>query len=294
MSAKELGQIHITNQTVEVTPAMIGTVPYRVDLAGQLSDQLQTLCRQGNFYKLVGMDITVRPDTTGAINGGAVTGYLRYYNPTRGRCAAFRHAFKSMAEQMKTQGVSMRNNAGYDFRVALSSQVPGTSPPLLNQATLDGTTGLALNHGTPGASVFGVYNSSVLPNLGNTPVADLFPEGFDTLLQSGAGKTDFVLNEGRLFTGNEMSADLTYSEIPFEIANLGLGSADVSFQWRPDPALYVAIMTGNMEIVIQECNLSAGASSLFLDFAFMVSGWKSIMGDPEKKRSSKRRNRKKA
>ena len=73
----------------------------------------------------------------------SVSGYIRYYTPTRGRCAAFRHAFKSCADLMESQGIPMRLNAGYDFRPGLSSNV-SLQNDLKNQATLDGVTGLAL------------------------------------------------------------------------------------------------------------------------------------------------------
>ncbi len=289
MSAKELGQIHTATDTATITPAAIGTAARRYDIAGLLSDKLQRLVRQGNFFKLVGIDVSIEPNTTNPGDGGSITGYFRYYTPTRGRCAAFRHAFKSMANQMKMQGIPMRVNAGYDFKVSLTNGA--AAPVLQNQATLDGTNGLALDGGSTGFSVFDVYNESVVPTLNNTPAGDLFAEGFDTLLQSGAGKTDFVLNEGTPFDGNEHLADKSTERIPFQLSyGLG-GETTLSLQWRPDPALYVAVMTGNMEMVVEDVQLTGGATAIEVEVALMVSGWKSIMGNPDKKT---RRSRRKA
>ncbi len=180
----------------------------------------------------------------------------------------------------------MRENHLYDFRVALTDSV-SLQNVLKNQATLDGTTGLALNASAPGSSVFGVYNKSVIPNTTNTPVADLFDEGFDTLLQSGVGKTDFVLNEADVYSGNEDFADLTYSEIPFSVS-FAPGARTLSFQWRPDPALYVAVLTGNLEMVVEDVDLDGAATSASVDAKFQVSGWKSIMSNPDKKRKGRR------
>lgn len=284
--AKELGQIHTTTDAIVVPTGTTATAFRRIDLAGDLCDKLQRMVRMGNYFKLVGIDISAAPSVPGATHGGTISGYFRYYSPTKGRCAAFRHAFKAQADQMKMQGIPMRENAGYDFRVALTNNV-ALSPVLGNQATMDGTNGLALN-GAAGVSVFGVYNNSVLPTLQTVAAGDLFDEGFDTLLQSGGAKTDFVLNEQSLWDGNEDYADLSYENIPFQIAYDGDGTTTSTFEWRPDPALYVAVMTGNLELVVTDCTTN-GTPSLDLELAFYVSGWKSIMGNPDKKRKSSRR-----
>ncbi len=290
MSAKELGQIHTATDTATITAAAVGTPARRYDLAGMLSDKLQRMVRQGNYFKLVGIDIAIKPNTTNPGDGGQISGYFRYYTPTKGRCAAFRHAFKSMADQMKMQGIAMRTNQGYDFKVSLTNNA-SLSPVLTNQATLDGVTGLALD-GSPGASVFDVYNESVLPTLSNVPTGDLFAEGFDTILASGGAKTDFVLNEGKPYLGNSDFADKSTERIPFQIAYEPQGgSTTLNFQWRPDPALYVAVMTGNLEMVVEDIDLTGGATALELETSLMVSGWKSIMGNPDKK--SRRSRRKK-
>ncbi len=288
---KSLGQIHNVKQEATVVAGDDGGTPIRrIDLSGLLTTELQRMVRSGNYFKTVGIDFNVYPNVLGAADGASVTGYIRYYTPTRGRCAAFRHAFKSCADLMESQGIPMRLNEGYDFRPGLSNSV-SLQNVMKNQATLDGVTGLALNHSIPGASVFGVYNKSIKPTIGGT-VADLFDEGFDTILAAGGAKTDFVLNESVVWSGNDEYADLGYSEIPFSISNTP-GNRTLTFNWRPDPALYVAVLAGQMEVVITEIELSGAATSAQLSVNVMVSGWKSIMGNPDKKkRSSKKRSRK--
>lgn len=288
--AKSLGQIHNVQETSTVATANIGQALRRIDLPGLLSKQLQNMVRAGNMFKLVGVDIGIKPNVTNPGDGASITGYLRYYSPTRGRCAAFRHAFKATAEMMEAQGIPMRINQLYDFRPALTDN-PQLQNDLQNQATLDGTNGLCLNSGVPGASIFGVYNKSVMPTAINTPATDLFDEGFDTIIAAGAAKTDFVLNEGSPYDGNPDLADLTYSEIPFAVS-YGDQNTTVSFQFRPDPALYVAVLAGQLEMVVDDLELRGTATTAEVTISCMVSGWKSIMGNPDKKKSSKKRSRK--
>lgn len=280
MSAKELGMIHSAEYQYSVSSAdnnslLTGTV----DLPLVLSNQLQRLVRQGNFFKVVGIDFQLNPL---AGTSGSVSGFLRYFAPTKGRCAAYRQAFKAMADMMKTQGISMRDNANYDFRVGLTNN-PQVGITIPNNASLDGTTGLALAHATStGASVFGVYNDSVAPTTTGVPT---FSEGFDTILAAGAAKTDFVLDETLMYSGNEHEAGLTLDQIPFTIS-YGANDTTVTVQWRPDPALYVAVMTGQFEVFIDDCS---SANPLELDIVVMTSGWKSIMGNPDKQRRGSRR-----
>ena len=266
------------------------TLVQELDISKSLTQQLQKLVRQGNFFKVVGIDMSISPDAN--IGEGTITGYLRYYAPTKGRCAAYRHAFKAMAEQMETQGIPMRENKLYDFRAAFSNNPQITAlQALRNNSTLDGVNGLALNHATvPGASIFDVYNESIRPsNQGLFPATDAFAPGFDTLLQSGVGKTDFVLNDEVFWSGNEAYANTTIEYIPFTIAYGATATA--LFQWRPDPALYQAVMCGLFEIFVEDCETTS-PTGLEINIAVMVSGWKSIMGDPDKKKKSRSRRKK--
>ncbi len=297
MSAKELGQIHTVNYRhktsgIAITPSNF----LNIDLPGQLTSQLQTMVRAGTYHKVVGIDIGL--DTEGTVGGGQITGHFRYYAPTQGRCEAFRGAFKAMKDTFKTQGITTVTNKMYDFRAPLN-EFTVQNGPFPNQATLDGATGLALNHSSnPKASIFAVHNRSVQPGQTLPSAGDVFGAGFDTLLQSGSGATDFVLNDVVPFSGNRDIASAEYEKIPFMLTWTP-DSTDLStvWQWRPDPALYLAVLCGQLQMIIEEINLDDDASGLNVEVAIMVSGWKSVMGDPsrksKRKSSSKKRGSKK-
>ncbi len=286
---KSLGQIHQADFQM-ITSA--NGDRFNLDLPGKLTEQLQTLVRCGTYHKVVGIDMNLT--AVGTVGGGQVTGKILYYSPTRGRCEAFRSAFAAMKEQMKIQGINMHENKVYDFRAPINNVGDNTFP---NQASLDGTNGLALNHvGEPGASIFGVHNKSVRPIVGDMEAGDLFAGGFATLLSPEAA-TDFVLNDEALYTGNEAAASTDYQEIPFSLSYTP-DSTDLTLtlEWRPDPALFLAVLSGQMQVFVEEINKDGGAGSLEINISVMVSGWKSIMGDPSKKskrksKSSKRGSR---
>lgn len=288
--AKSLGQIH--NVNVRAGPFTAINQNYNIDLPGELTEQLQRMVRCGTFHKLVGIDMTA--EFTGITSQAAsISGSIRYFTPTKGRCEAFRQAFKSMSEVMKTQGVSMRDNKMYDFRVPINN-VTALSDPFPNRATLDGTNGLALTHASvPGASIFGVHNEGVQPT-STTSAGNVFTSGFDTILQ-GSGGTDFVLNDVLPFTGNPDNASELWEEIPFTLSYIPTtgapsyyaGQVDM-FSFRPDPALYLAIMCGQLQINIDTIDLPAGTGSVTLETSVQVAGWKSIMGNPDKRRSRKK------
>jgi hypothetical protein len=289
MSAKSLGQIHTVNNFVPVNSS--GEI-LNVDLPGALTDQLQRMVRQGNYFKVVGIDMSL--DTVGTLGGGQVSGFIRYYAPTKGRCEAFRGAFKSMRKVMDLQGISMRDNKMYDFKCPINDDTSGATVAFPNRATLDGLNGLSLrNDGNQGASIFHVHNESVRPTYTGSG-ADLFDSGFDTLLQPAAGGTDFVLNDTIAYSGNHDEASLQYEEIPFMLSwTPDTTDIATSLQWRPDPALFLAVLCGQMQVYVEEINVDGGASAVNLKVATMVSGWKSIMGNPDRKSKKTMTNKKK-
>jgi len=285
--AKSLGQIH--NVNIRAGGFTGSNEKYNLDLAGELTAQLQRMVRAGTYHKLVGIDMNLDPNGT-STQGGQISGRIRYYTPTKGRCDAFRAAFKAMADQMKIQGITMRDNAMYDFRAPLNDDA---SINLLdNQATLDGFNGLALNHSVTNQSIFGVHNQGQQPQYtGNAP--DLYQSGFSTVLSPGVTGIDFVLNDAVPFTGDPNIASEEYEEIPFvvsfEPSTPTSAASSVDFSFRPDPALYIAVLCGQMQIVVDDVILTGGATSLVLNVSAQVSGWKSIMGNPDKKPRRSRR-----
>jgi hypothetical protein len=248
-------------------------------LPGQLSEQLQRLIRQGQYFKVAGIDMSAQP--VGAATAATVTGILRYYAPTKGRCAAYRAAFKAMGEAMKVQGITMRDNHFYDFKVSPRDSSLYVND-LQNCASFDGVTELTLSGVAPNG-VFDVYNSSVQP----TQLTATFSDGFGVF---GSAGNNFVVNEGQqgyLGTDGRIAED-EFEEIPFSLSwsNTGDSSA-MNFQWRPDPALYLAVMCGAFDIIFNEVDVT-GATQVDLEINVMVAGWKSIMGNPDRKRRSRR------
>lgn len=287
--AKELGQIHTVNYTQRVTfGGAVAQNAILVDLPGQLTSQLQTLIRWGTYHKVVGIDITLdrlQGFPVGATRGGQVSGYIRYYAPTKGRCEAVRGAFDAMKTVMKNQGISMSDNRMYDFKAPINEEIH-LSGDFENQATLDGVSGLALfNSSNPPASIFNVHNESVRPVQDST--ADLFSSGFSTL-QNPVGGTDFVLNDTVAYSGNRDGASTEYETIPFQCTYDPDSGNVTTFQWRPDPALYLAILCGQMSVVVQNIEFDGEptpTTGLDLNLSVMVSGWKSIMSKPKSRRS---------
>lgn len=284
---KSLGQIHTVNHRL---PFNATDDPGLIDLSGELSAQLQHMVRQGNMFKVVGIDLAVS-DFGGQTGGITVSGFLDYYAPTKGRCKAYRDAFKAMANAMKSQGINMRDNKLYDFRVAFSNPVAyPASQQLVNTAILDSSNPLCLSDAAASeASVFGVHNEQIQPATPGTPN---FTTGFNTL-GNQITPTNFVSNEGNYgYEGNDLIAQEDHESIPFQLSystDPGSGNDFVTqFQWRPDPALYIAMMCGLIRVRLDEVDFDGNITAGYIDTAVHVSGWKSIMGNPDKKRRSRR------
>lgn len=288
--AKSLGQIHTANISQLVNTAGDKVL---VDLPGILTNQLQTMVRQGQYFKVVGIDMTCQ-DLVGPTGEVAVSGVLRYYAPTRGRCAAYKNAYHAVRRAMKLQGINIRGNEHYDFRVPIGLTSGFTNgATFLNQATFDGTNMLTLDDTAASVTdeVFTVYNSNIQPAQ-STAVA--FSSGFGAPGSTGAA-TDFVLNEGEYHEGSRVPfAHISKEAIPFSISfgsDPAQGvSSTMSMQWRPDPALYLAVLTGQFEIEIEDINDSVPGTAITLEIAVHVAGWKSIMGSGKKRRRSSRKS----
>jgi len=297
--AKSLGMIHTLNYEIQDIESD-GDLAV-LDLSGLLSEQLQHQVRAGNYFKMTGLDITVTDFDDTVEGGGQISGRIEYWSPTRGRCAAYRGAFASMREAFKRQGISMKNNPGYDFR-PLWSEDKGLTvstygamadyDTLLDNATLDGNEALCIVDGAgDGYEIFTTHNKSVQPKIGGFVPPINFQTGFSTGVNDG---NDFVFNEGlRNFQANPNWASVNCESIPFQVS-YSPGSSDIAvqFNWRPDPALFIAAAFGMIRVVIEELDKDDSADALKLEVAVHIAGWKSIMGDPDAKKN--RRNRSKS
>ena len=290
--AKQLGQIHTCN--FAISPIDDNGETWLLDTAGTLSNQLNHMVRMGNYMKVVGIDMTVS-EFGGNEGGGQITGFLNYYAPTRGRCEAFKSAFAAVREGARIQGIRLTDNQNYDFRVPLRARSSyQNASDIKNVATIDGTTELSLyNAADSGASVFDVYNSNIQPS--QAGAAPVFSTGYGIPGSGGTVGTDFVLNEGAIFDpAMHDVASVALERIPFQVS-YSPTSTDLAmnFMWRPDPALYLAVLTGQFELEIDELELDGEATDLTIDIAIHVAGWKSVMGNPDKKRrkgTSRRRS----
>lgn len=301
---KSLGQIHTTAFNYEVPSVAIGdSEAFLCDGSAALSKQFNRNIRMMSIYKLVGADLVVQMPENAVIAGDSdrmiVKGRMRYFQPTKGRCQALRDSYQQFRTMAKAQGVNPAKNKLFDFRVIPRPLSNYPANPLfvkneiLNTTTLDGVSELVMTDGPTGVSVFDSYNVGVNPT--ETVTGADFASGLDTW-QSGT-QTDFVLNEGTIQTGNANIADLEMEEIPFELAYDSTARRVATLQWRPDPALYIGILGGFVEIVLDEIT-AAGSSTILegveMDIALHWAGWKSIVSRPRKKvRSSKKMTSKK-
>ncbi len=284
--AKSLGQIHTVNFDL---PVGADQEKFFLDVSGELTNQLQRQVRQNNVFKIVGIDMQVS-ELGGTGGGGQISGKLRYYSPTKGRCNAYRNAYKAVRTAMSLQGVKPSKNRQYDFRVPLSplSEYSNTNN-YVNAATLDGTHELVFQGSADtNTNILDVYNDSVEPI---NEIAPNYSAGFNTFGNQNT-PTDFVLNDGLLFSGNPNAAEVGFENIPFQLS-YAPDSTDVSFtmEWRPDPALYLAVMTGQFDLFVDEIDLDDSATALKLEVAIMVAGWSSMTKKKRKKSYGKIRSR---
>lgn len=299
---KSLGQIHTVDFNYEFAPTLTGVSnAFLCDASAELSKQFNRNIRMMQIYKLVGADLVLQlPDQASVEDTDRVIckGRMRYFQPTLGRCQALRDSFEQFKAMAKAQGVNPSNNKLFDFRVIPRpmDQYPHNANPLngyeiFNTSTLNGVDPLVMTGGATGVSVYDSYNEGVSPK-DATVTSDDFTSGLDQW-QVGT-QTDFVLNEGTIQTGNFRIADTQMEEIPFELAFDITARRVATLQWRPDPALFLGILGGFVEIVIDEAKAEGGDpfSACELDISLHFAGWKSIISPKpnfgKRSRSAKR------
>jgi len=296
---KSLGQIHTTSFNYEGAAALTGEAnAFLADCSAALSTQFNRNIRMMQSYKWVGADLVVQLPEIINPSGGestevSVKGRMRYFAPTKGRCNALRAAYQQFRETARQQGVNPSNNKLFDFRVVprtLSNySLNSVFQPIYNTTTLDGVNPLTMV-GSVALACFPTYNTGVSPKDAGVTAGD-FASGLRTQVGTLTTQTDFTLNEGTIQTGNHLIADLEMEEIPFVLTFDGVDKRTSSLQWRPDPALYVSVLGGFVEIVLDEVKAS-GAGGAFpiegfeMDMALHWAGWKSIVQPPKSKSRS--------
>lgn len=303
--AKSLGQIHTTQFNYEGDFADItDNQAFLCDNSAKLSTRFNRNIRMMQSYKWVGADLVVQLPEDINVGGDestevSVKGRMRFFSPTKGRCNALRTAYQQFRETARQQGVNPMNNKLFDFRVLprqssnypKNSALSGTGNELFQLTTLDGVNELSMIDGAASVTeVFTMYNVGVSPEDTAVSSAD-FASGLRTQLGTLVTQTDFVLNEGDIQSGNPLIADVEMEEIPFVLTFNGVDKRTYSLQWRPDPALYVSVLGGFVEIVMDEIKASGAGVPLSIngfemDIAMHWAGWKSIVRPP-KSRSRK-------
>lgn len=292
---KSLGQIHTLSFNYESLSTDTGTTnAHLCDVAGKLTKQFNRQIRHMCNYKVVGIDLVAQLPDGFALEADRVIckGRLRYMQPTKGRCDAMRTAYQQLRSEMKTRGIDPKDNKGYDFRVLPRGEsnyphnVSFDTEALTNLAAF-GSIPLAMtDNGGVGFEVFESHNSNVLPTI----TTQTFSTG---LFVQGESPNDFVVNEGIISQGNPNYADVEMEDIPFELAYDSTARRVTQFNWRPDPALYLSIMTGQVEIVLDE--VTTGGSTIpnlpgiEIDCAIHVAGWKSFVRAPSSRSRSKKK-----
>jgi len=314
---KNLGQIHTVNYTLTGgTSIGAGLNRWIIDLPGQLTSQLNHMVRMGTIVKVVGIDATLTDPATGT-GGASVTGTLRYYAPTRGRCLAYKDAYKAVRRAMKIKGIDPTNNINYDFRCILqppASYINGGAMANIASIQYDYTNQnwvpLCIDNNPGFQTVFDTWNTGLEPRQGQVGAPD-FSTGYDVQLGGESFRTtgvstgaavpvnpDYVLQEGMLLQSSKDFASDEYEEIPFTLGNSDGTSIALELEWRPDPALYLSVLTGQFDVLVTEFKDADVGAFYEMDFAFHVAGWKSIMGSGRrhskkgKKHGKKRRSKK--
>lgn len=292
--AKSLGQIHTVNFDAREFRDTGDT--YLCDMSKELTQQLGHMVRNSTVHKVVGIDLVA--SQYGNTGSASVSGFIRYYAPTRGRVAAYEKAYNAVRLGMKLNGVNIRQNKLYDFRLPLNDRafyINGQD--FVNQAAIGGNEmygEISLGDGALGLSnfsAFEVYNKDRQPVAAGTSTPQ-FSAGYNILSPSG-NISDFVSNEGFYWDGMKDEASLEMETIPFQLSWTPTSDDTAfSFQWRPDPALYISMMCGQFEIIIDE--IDSQGEPVAIDAAIHVAGWKPMVGGRKNgKRKSKSKRRKK-
>ncbi len=290
--AKQLGQIHTVNFSADNLGA---SDKYLCDLSKELTQQLGHMVRNSNSMKLVGLDMVATE--YGGTGSASVSGFIRYYSPSKGRVAAYKNAYSAVKRGMKLNGINVVGNKLYDFRVSLQDRkIYTNSDDFVNQAAIGGQDGLGeISLGDEDLSpdnysAFAVYNLDRQPvsTQSDTPT---FSTGYTIATPSGE-ISDFVSNEGFYWDGMSNVASQQMETIPFQLSwTPTTDDTAFTFQWRPDPALYISLMCGQFDVVIDE--IDSQGNPISIDIAAHVAGWKPVLGGKKRGKKSRSKRRRK-
>lgn len=280
------------------------------DFSERLTETFQQMVRQGNIFKLVGIDIAVLPDSTATdqIEAGAA-GVLTFCTPTLGRCQAWRSAFYATQKWRKIQGVP--HNYNYDFRLGFDAAAEAQSKdyfgfPTSNQAWLEyyadddseatyqGLYLLNSQAANSQQSVFDVHNLGIDINDGEENPS--FGQGWTPYspYESADEKVDmdFVKNERPILVLNPAGKAKYAQTRPEQIAwscswtqDDDKGTSTPPYQWRPVANEYLPVMCGLMQAYITD-TVQEGSNQTLI-FSFYIAGWTPLVRRKRGRKSRK-------
>ncbi len=305
---KSLGQIHtVSHEFANIDYSLASGSQLLIDLPGQLTLQLQHMVRMMSSFKVVGIDMTIGPILGGSALTASMSGQVQYYAPTKGRVEALKMAYTTVRKMMNMSGVKPHNAINYDFRPIIQDPADfENEADIFNVASIEdnGLASCLANGPALSSNIFGIYNQGIQPRhtLG---VNQWNPEeGFSIGLRSNVASADWTLNEGVYLQAiSAPTADETLESIPFELSysppdtvgGINMNANAVEFEWRPDPALYLSVLTGQLVIDIESFTAVndegvADPDEAQLDVSVHVAGWKSILGSNRKRRRSRKKS----
>jgi len=303
---KSLGQIHtVSHEFANIDYSLASGNQLLIDLPGELTKQLQHMVRMMSSFKVVGIDMAIGPVVGGSNLTASMSGQVQYYTPTKGRVDACKAAYHSVRRMMKLSGIDPTHAITYDFRPLIADPADfenGTDIPNWASIEDNGLASCLANGPALSNNIFGVYNQGILPRqaIGSAPN---FEDGFAIGLRSNVSSADFTLNEAvvlKALTTPTASEEL--ETIPFELSysppdtvgGINMNANVNVMQWRPDPALYLSVLTGQLIIDIESFTAVndegvADPDEAQLDVSVHVAGWKGILSDRKHRRRSKKK-----
>lgn len=314
--------MHTVTGSVAIDQADDGlnsTVNKTVDLGYHLSQRFGRMIRQGQTFDVIGIDISCRHADSGNDVGGAISGLINWYEPTKGRVAAWKKAFRTAQRLRKLSALDgTSSRSAYDFRVGLNEAYPLVRQncefiedhPLYLHNTANAQQSLfeaynraqdKLGTDTDGdvhEDVYGIEEAWDDMAVGNAPVGhDYFADDLEypLFIPGAANPTlNYIGFSSAFGARSEDEAGLVQTLIgtagPPESGEAFPASPGVyDFQWRPMKP--VPVMAGLLGIqptstMVDEAGLFT--DDVIIDYAVHVGGWSPFI----KSRKSKKGRRK--
>ena len=267
--------------------------PFTVDIAALMSRKYGRLIRQCQAFKVAGVDISLRHYDDGNEAGGAVSGFINYYEPTVGRVKALKHAFTKAQNLRKASGLAPAPRSGYDFRVGFTASDATDWGAVKQQVELIEDSPLYLYHASDSRqSVFGAWNVATDRNAGQDPDNEVVEDEFGLIAAIDALSIgnevlghDQIRDDQELKLFTKDSALVDYDNVPFSCGfasriddNTSEGGTNLQdttmMMWRPLAPVHVM----NGLIGIQPTSVMVDEAGVYGDDCYLnvsvhVTGW---------------------